>query len=181
MQLVLRHADSDGDIHPDEDKTWVQGIAPALLDSLQRPARGKGENSGATAAAVRVWITGALRVRYLLKSKRPGEPINSSSSFLLCGRSLLITRKHSMLWSFSGSLCKLLGENKNSRRENGVNWHPNVIVHFAPCVRDGCHQKVVDAIILPGDGAAVWRPLEPSKLRLYWKDRIYMVIERERG
>lgn len=42
------------------------------------------------------------------------------------------------LRSCSGSPYKLLRENKSSRRESAVNWHPNVIIHFAPCVRGGC-------------------------------------------
>lgn len=68
-----------------------------------------------------------------------------------------------------------------SGRENAVNWQPNVIIHFAACVRDGCEHKVGDVIILPGDEAAVWSALEPGELRLYWKDKIYMILERERG
>lgn len=42
---------------------------------------------------------------------------------------------------------------------------PNVGVCFALSPRDGCDQKVLDAITSPGDRAAVQRSLVPSELR----------------
>lgn len=167
--------------HPGQ-KPWAQSIpCPPGCSSEPRPwpwREPRGHRDGDTGL-------GDPALVWKVPPQVQTEPIHSFSFYLLCGRSLLMTpwvttfvhRALKLQWK----PVQITGGNNTSRRENAVNWQPNVIIHFAACVRDGCEHKVGDVIILPGDEAAVWSPLEPGELRLYWKDKSYMILERERG
>lgn len=68
------------------------------------------------------------------------------------------------LGSCSGGSHKLLWKIKTAGGRM-LCTDPNVGVCFAPSPRDGCDQKVLDAITSPGDRAAVQRSLVPGELR----------------
>lgn len=68
------------------------------------------------------------------------------------------------LGSCSGGSYKLLWKIKTAGGRM-LCTDPNVGVCFAPSPRDGCDEKVRNAITSPGDRAAVQRSLVPGELR----------------
>lgn len=117
-----------------------------------------------------------------LESSVP-EPLSSFCFHLLCGRSHKVTlgvtaSARLALGSCSGGSYKWLWKIKTAGGRM-LCTDPNVGVCFALSPRDGCDQKVLDAITSPGDRAAVQRSLVPSELRSCWKDKIDVILEGE--
>lgn len=111
------------------------------------------------------------------------KPLSSFCFHLLCGRSHKVTLGVTAsvllaLGSCNGGSYKLLWKIKTAGGRM-LCTDPNVGVYFAPSPRDGCDQKVLDAIILPGDRAAVQGSFVPSELRPCWKDKIDVKLEGE--
>lgn len=93
------------------------------------------------------------------------RPINSSSFYLLRGKSLLMTLKGTIFVSHTLQLqwkpTQVTGGKQNSA---GRVLYPDIPVLCDAL--DGCEQKGGCAVILPGNAAAVWSPLEPLTKRL---------------